>query len=631
MERKIVNIVLITDKNYAKPTYVTLLSLSANKDFSSKYEVTVLYSEIDDVDLANIKNLHRKDFAVHVQKITFDCNQFKKNNFHVSPVAITKFMLPLIFSDKDKILYLDGDLIVQGDLSELYETNIDEKYAAVVKDMSPMIHYQPNICERLGISHKNYFNSGVMLLNLKKMRQDQITDKLLEYRQNGINFFMDQDALNVCFREQVEYLSLKYNFIVTLEDRFSADEICTYYDETQENIFGNSIIIHFASPYKPWKCYDSQYADIWMSYFKKSPYNQKLIHRISRHSKLCALFGLKKQVVVSLTSYPARINMVQYTIYSLLNQSANYDKIILYLGKDKFPNLETDLPQELINLCGDKFEIHWVEKDLCSFTKLIPALKEYPDALIVTADDDIVYPYRWLELLLLSYVKNPTEISCHRAHKIIFEDEKIKPYRQWKFSYPKACVSYNNFLTGVGGVLYPPHCLSEDVFDEEKFMRLCPQADDIWFWAMAIENNTQIRIVENNITRLEYIEGTQEVGLCYSNVREEKNDVQLQNVLNEYPEILDKLDKMEGQIEKITSNEIVKLKKHEPKHLVIFKLFNCIPLITYRKCGGKKVWKFFGVPVWKIRKKSDNVTTKYYFCGIPLVKYSNKFIGVKTT
>lgn len=280
--------------------------------------------------------------------------------------------------------------------------------------------------------------------------------------------------------------------------------------------------------------------------------------------------------IISLTSYPARIDTVHETIKTLLNQTVKAEKIVLYLGADKFPNREKDIPVSLKSLISSKFEIRWIEKDLRSFSKLIPALNDFSNEIIVTADDDILYPENWLELLLEGYLKYPNMISCHRAHRVGFgRRKKLLPYLKWMGKNTTDTQSFLNFLTGVGGVLYPPRVLYKDVFEIKKFQKLCPQADDIWFWSMAVLNNTKINVVKNNITALKYVPGTQETETCLwktNNGPENLNDTQLKNVLNEYPEIM----------KKILSDPAIKMNKllYSRGVETAYKLFGFIPLFT---------------------------------------------------
>lgn len=86
-------------------------------------------------------------------------------------------------------------------------------------------------------------------------------------------------------------------------------------------------------------------------------------------------------LIISLTSHPKRIKNSHIAIESLLKQTIKADKVILWLGKDKFPNKEQDLPNELLKLREKGLTIEWC-KDIGSYTKLIPALKKYPNSII---------------------------------------------------------------------------------------------------------------------------------------------------------------------------------------------------------------------------------------------------------
>ena len=96
--------------------------------------------------------------------------------------------------------------------------------------------------------------------------------------------------------------------------------------------------------------------------------------------------------------------------------------------------------------------------------------------------------------------------------------------------------TYSHKFTGVGGVLYPPHYLSEEIFDEESFMRLAPTNDDVWFWTIAILNGRRVNVVENNIDKFNYIPNSQGVGLAVENDGDKKLTISyVKNVLNAYP------------------------------------------------------------------------------------------------
>lgn len=260
--------------------------------------------------------------------------------------------------------------------------------------------------------------------------------------------------------------------------------------------------------------------------------------------KSIGITGDDKDLIVSLTSFPQRMYEIHYTLYSLLTQSVKPGKVILWLAKEEFPNLEKDIPQKVLQLKQNGLTINWCT-NIFSYKKLIPTLKNYPNNIIVTADDDIFYEKDWLENLIESYKNNENCIICHRAHKIKYaKNGDIAPYKNWTKKIKNIKPSYMNFLTGAGGVLYPANCFYKDILNEQLFLQLSPKADDIWFWTMAILNGTKICVAKNCIKHLTYVNPERERGMTnevtlFSINKKGGNDVQMQKVINYYPQILE--------------------------------------------------------------------------------------------
>lgn len=255
-----------------------------------------------------------------------------------------------------------------------------------------------------------------------------------------------------------------------------------------------------------------------------------------------------KKIIASLTTFPQRITTVSKTIRTLMNQTVKPDEIVLYLANEQFPNKENELPEELLALKNFGLTIKWCS-DLRSYKKLIPALKEYPNDIIITFDDDIYYEKDTIEALYNSYLKNPNEIQANRTWRIELNGNKIKPlhssYLYWNYKNYKEASFYNTII-GCGGVLYPPNCLYEDVLDEEKFKKIIPTQDDIWFWAMAVLAGTKIRLNKGYSYNHTTVENTQDFGLCKLNNRKSKGVSGKDgfNILAEnYPEIIEILKK----------------------------------------------------------------------------------------
>ena len=275
--------------------------------------------------------------------------------------------------------------------------------------------------------------------------------------------------------------------------------------------------------------------------------------RLSKEIKRNKNWGLNReprtpQLIVSLTSFPQRMYDIHFCLHSLLNQLLKPDKLILWLSEEEFPNKENDLPESVLALKQRGLSIEWCKNNIKSYKKLIPALRKYPNDIIVTADDDIFYSEDWLEKLYNSYLEYPNCIHSHRAHEITFDfNNNINNYNNWKQCIVNTKESFLNFSTGAGGILYPPHTLHDDVTNEALFMKLCPLADDIWFWAMSVLKGTKIKVPQDNIPGLKYINPARELGLNNEttlfniNGKQGQNDIQINNILKQYPQIMGNL------------------------------------------------------------------------------------------
>lgn len=241
------------------------------------------------------------------------------------------------------------------------------------------------------------------------------------------------------------------------------------------------------------------------------------------------------EVIVSLTSHGRRIYEVFLPIESIMQGSMKPDRIILWLPKD----LQNEaIPQTLINQQTRGLEIFYTE-DIGPYTKLIPAMKGCPESMIVTIDDDILYPYDTLELLLSAYWKHP---HCICANRIL--DIKLDTYGvptslpTLKELEDKKRISKFNFFEGVGAVLYPPHCFTSDVFDESVFKDICPTADDVWFNCMALLSKTSVVPTNYHYSRFPLLinESIQDSALWRVNnsAKIRPNDEQLRAVIKKY-------------------------------------------------------------------------------------------------
>ena len=298
-----INLVYITNENYAMPTGISMLSLLENKAESTEVIFHIIASNVSDEhksrwhmivgDKAKLQVIDvNEDFYIKLNEKNLSKTEY------VTPTALFKFEIPTIFNNVDKALYMDCDLIVNKDLTSLWETDISDVYAAVINDMgdTKIKSGESLLAKRIGMNNNDYFNSGVMLLNLKKMRSENVSDRLLEYRRDGINYFMDQDALNIVFESSKKILPYIYNFRTPIFEIMEFNEI-------NEHFFGNKYkslkdcladqyIFHMTDALKPWIYWIPWFSEIFLKYYEMSPYREE---RLELKSPLPKIYKSQKE------------------------------------------------------------------------------------------------------------------------------------------------------------------------------------------------------------------------------------------------------------------------------------------------------------------------------------------------
>ena len=243
---------------------------------------------------------------------------------------------------------------------------------------------------------------------------------------------------------------------------------------------------------------------------------------------------------VSVTSFPARIDRLHITLATILRQSVKPHAVVVSLSSSEFPGRR--LPRRLDALRERGVAINWVEGNERSYKKLLPALVRHPDRSIVTIDDDILYPPEWLETLTSKALQAPQEILGMRGTAISgpATPDGLDPYLSWRPATPETA-SGRTFLTGMGGILYPPRSLAPEATDFALATRLCPTADDIWFKAMALKAGTRVRRAIATSAEYPTTLGSQKISLRAINIDTGANDRQLRSVLDHF-DLWDALD-----------------------------------------------------------------------------------------
>ena len=252
---------------------------------------------------------------------------------------------------------------------------------------------------------------------------------------------------------------------------------------------------------------------------------------------------LEKEVVVSFTTFSKKIHEVYLVIESIAQQTIRPNRLILWLDEAEF-NMD-NIPHILHRQIERGLEVRFCP-NYRSYKKIIPTLELCPESYIVTIDDDVLYGFDCLEILLQESKRNPNVIVGHRAHEItLCPQREVKRYKKWKYGLTEGKSSHRILLTGCGSILYPPHSLHPDVMNIERFTELAPSTDDLWLKIMAVRNDTICKKTDYSSGSYS-LKRNRDIGLAQENIRRGGNDKQCDALLAFYPEVLEALRKVKS-------------------------------------------------------------------------------------
>ncbi len=240
-----------------------------------------------------------------------------------------------------------------------------------------------------------------------------------------------------------------------------------------------------------------------------------------------------EKIIISFTTIKSRINLVYLVVESIAQQTMKPDKIVLWLSKKDFH--DDNLPITVKRMIQRGLEVRYVE-DIGPHTKLLYALKEFENHLIITIDDDIIYPIDLIENLYNTHKNYPKAICCNAA-MLIKKDKKgnFLPYNEWPTVTDRFMISDFLLPLGVDGVLYPSKSLDNMVFEKNLIKKLCPKADDIWFKIMSLKKGTEIILTGSYPDFSNYfipLDTSYIQALAKENIFKNLNDIQFQKTLN---------------------------------------------------------------------------------------------------
>lgn len=290
---KTVPIVFAANATFAPVCAVAISSVIANSNRNYQYDIIVLESDISKTDKKLIKNMASPYDNISVR--FFNACGIVENynltaNDHITVETYYRFLIQEILPDYDKVLYLDGDLVCNRDVAELYDTDIEEYLLAAAKD--------PDMCGQLNLPNSDvyrylthdvcmqnpfdYFQAGVLLLNTKEMRKRYSMTEWLKFSQHYYRY-SDQDVLNRYCQGAVKYLNMSWNTLIDCNNyrvpvviKSAEGSVFQEYHKARKNPY----IIHFAGFQKPWKMRGVDFEAEFWKYARQSPYYEKFIFDI---------------------------------------------------------------------------------------------------------------------------------------------------------------------------------------------------------------------------------------------------------------------------------------------------------------------------------------------------------------
>ncbi len=260
-DKKHFHVVYITDSGYLFPTTVSIKSAVKHAG-NERVTIHVITIDVAEEEMSRLAELGCDTVDIDIIGLSNEMEDLGLLHPYVSKAALYKFRLGEIFSDLDRILYLDGDIILLPGYLSVFDHDVSDYYMGAVADMQAELMW-----DRIRYNgNDHYYNSGVLLLNLKRMRQNDCCAKLIEFKKTDRERFMDQDAINKIMGKETLGLPLEFNYMITNTAYYSKEEIADFYQRSIDEIdaiIEKPFVCHLTGGQKPWNNLLSYKKDIW--------------------------------------------------------------------------------------------------------------------------------------------------------------------------------------------------------------------------------------------------------------------------------------------------------------------------------------------------------------------------------
>ena len=329
---------------YAPMLAVSIASLCKNVKHDDIINLYILTSELNEENkrkINKLKSIH--DF--NIEYINMNDQDFSEIAAGIGMVSNYRLKIASIKQNLDKILFLDSDIVFNNSIEELWNTDLGDNYIAAVIDPGVKLQYDYTFPDKEKFPDKRY-NTGVMLINLKKWREDNLEEKIIEgakWYSTKYNNWPDQNVLNMVCKGKIYNLDYKYNVCPILNE-------WGYYQEegVWEEASQNPIILHFCA-YSVFKDkLEYAFMDVFWEYAKLTPYYEILLsesidykyQKKSQDRNTNKYINLKWEnhtTAIAMSSSEEYIPYLSVYLQSLIEHSSknNYYDIIIFSTTDK--------------------------------------------------------------------------------------------------------------------------------------------------------------------------------------------------------------------------------------------------------------------------------------------------------
>ena len=272
---KRIPVVFATNENYAPYAGVTITSIVENSSKDFFYDIYVFYTELSKETIDKFESMSGKNYSVTCVDVnSYIDKELLYENFHFSKEMYYRILIPTILSQYEKVIYLDCDMVVVGDLSELYQTDLQGYVLAGVSDVQ---HYDSKryVEDVLKLDTKKYINSGMLVINCVEFKKQKIKEQCFQIlAETDIVFrYPDQDIINMACYNKIKFLPAKWNYVWHYNfPRFNKPNLLlSAEDQAEYETFNKDVkIIHYTSNVKPWTNYNIYLSKPFFDYARKT-------------------------------------------------------------------------------------------------------------------------------------------------------------------------------------------------------------------------------------------------------------------------------------------------------------------------------------------------------------------------